>query len=428
MTTWGEVHAGDVVRGADQRGWTVTGVQRGAAWLGSGRREVHLTLRLDDRTAEVRRGVAEPVDITTRADHRDTAAACAALIEHGLTATILEETLSDPFTTPAAPKTAAVRHDRFGRYVLPDPDTGKERSWTRATTVARTLADEYHLTRWKMRQVAKGMALRPDLVAGAAAADPEADKSTLDDIADKAMERAGGSAGSTVGTALHAFAQRINLGEPLASLGAPAPLDADLREYVDTLARHHLRVRGELTERVIVVPALGIAGKLDAIVEQPTGVTKSAPLAVMDLKTAKSIDYSLLEIAIQLAIYSRAAALWDPARGEYEPMPAVDQERALVLHLPVGKAHGQIYGLNIAQGWEYTQLAGQVRAARSGAKNLGWLVGPEPADLALHRVRRAADQAELARLWDLLHPKGLWTEEVNAAAATRFDELQTASA
>lgn len=432
MTTWGQVCAGDTVRGADQRTWTVIETVRGCTWLGSGKTDMHLILRLDGRRVTVRRGAHEPVDIVSRADHSDLAAAYAVLASQ-FTLTVLEDTLStataDPFTPPAGAPGQSVKRDRFGRYLLPDPVTGKERAWTRATTVARTLADEYHLTLWKMRQVAKGLALRPDLVAGAAAADPEADKGTLNEIAEKAMERAGSSAGATMGTALHSFAERLDRGEALDAIGAPPPLDADLREYAATLKRHRLTVRREYVERIAVLPELGIAGTFDRIVGQPAGQSKAKPLAVLDLKTAKSVDYSMLEIAIQLALYAHAPLMWDPAAGRFEPMPAgVDRERALVLHLPVGKAHGQVYGVNIIEGWEYAQLALKVREARSRGKGMGWLVDPDPADLALLRVTRAADRAELARLWEQLQPQGLWTEEVNAAATDRLRELESVPA
>lgn len=427
--TWGAVHTGDTVRGADQRTWTVTAVRRATTpWLISGKTDVTTTLRRDDRQVTTVRASGAPVELVSRADHSDTAVAFAALMNSGLKPQLLEECMADPFTAPTPAALNPLRRDRFGRYLLPDPETGKERAWTRATTVARTLADEYHLTLWKMRMVAKGVALRSDLIAGAAAADPDGDKGTLDKIAEQAMERAGAGSGANLGTALHSFAHRLGKGESMASLGAPAPLDRDLVEYVEMLKRHRLRIRPEWSERVVVLPELGIAGTFDNIVEQPVGVTKSAPLSIADLKTAKSVDLAMLEIAIQLGIYAHAPLMWNPQTRVYEPMPVVDQDRALVLHLPVGKAHGQVYGVNITEGWEYAQLAMRVREARSRGRGMGWLVDPEPVDLALHRISKAASRADLAQLWEHLHPQGLWTEEVNAAATARMTELQAVSA
>lgn len=431
--TWEQVHAGDTVRGADQRVWTVVGRERSRTWLGSGVTEIPFLFRLGDREVRARRAAHEPAPVVERADHAAAATAFAALTAAEFEPHLMEETLStataDPFSAPAAKAGATedVKHDRFGRYMLPDPETGKERAWTRATTLARTLADEYHLTQWKLRQVARGMALRPDLIAAAAAADPD-DKATLDSIAKQAMERAGAGAGANLGTALHSFAHRRDLGEAPKGMSVPPPLDRDLVEYGETVDRHRLKVLPELAERVVVLPELGVAGRLDRIVAQPAGVTHSEPLAILDLKTAKDPSYSWLDIAIQLALYARAPLMWNPARSEYEPMPTVDLNRALVLHLPVGKAHGQLYGINILKGWQHVQTAMTVREARSEAKSLAWLIEPEPTDLALHRVRNAANQQELAQLWDQLHPKGLWTEEVNAAATALMTELAASTA
>jgi hypothetical protein len=93
MTTWGELLAGDVVRGADQRGWTVVGMAPGGTWAGSRRSTVHLALQLGERRVTTTRGVAEPVDLVARGEHREQAAACQALIESGFTVTVLEDRL-----------------------------------------------------------------------------------------------------------------------------------------------------------------------------------------------------------------------------------------------------------------------------------------------------------------------------------------------
>jgi len=55
-----------------------------------------------------------------------------------------------------------IRMDRFGRYLLVNPLTGKEEPFTRATTIAKTLDDTYYLEQWQLRQVAYGLGQRPD--------------------------------------------------------------------------------------------------------------------------------------------------------------------------------------------------------------------------------------------------------------------------
>lgn len=418
--TWGAVHVDDVVRAADQRGWRV--IERGATALwASGVAEATFRLRRDGRTVTARRQLREAVDVMHRADHHGEAAGFNALSSAGFDIEIIEETIVDQFQAPAP---LPVKRDRHGRYMLPDPESGQERSWTRVTTLARTLADEYGLNQWAKRMVAKGIATRPDLTAGAAAADVN-DRATLNSIVKQAEEAAGAKSGGNLGTALHNFTQRLDRGEPLSRLGAPAPLDADLAAYVGGLKLAKLTAQPEYVERIVVAPELGVAGTFDRLVSGP-GVDG---LAVFDLKSAKDVSYSWLEIAIQLACYAHATHMWDPAAEQYLPMPNVDRHRGLVMHLPVGKAHAQVYGVDLIKGWAFAQLASSVRSARSEARNLSWLVKPDDqSTLALHHVSRAASREELAALWDRLHPKGLWTEEVNSAAITRATELATTSA
>ena len=474
--TWGRIHVGDTVRGADGRVWVVCERVAGPSWVLAGE-TARFVLRLGDRAVAVTRRADEPVAVVEVANHRAEAVAYGALTDAGLVVEVLEETTvsdttedlqgvadhpsgvptaaelgayagvldvvkpaglgdrpltpaerPDVATLPSAPaqRNAEPRRDRWGRYLLPDPITDKERAWTRVSTVARTLADEYHLARWGERMVAKGLALRPDLIAGAAAADVDADKGTLDSIAKQAKERAGSTAGANMGTAFHTFAQRLDGGEPLAALGAPAPLDADLTAYVDMLTAAKLIVVPAYMERIVVLPELGIAGTLDRLMAHRTG--KDLPLSVLDLKSGKTVDFGWLEYAIQQALYARAAFMWDAATGAYHTMPPVNQDRALIAHVPIGKAKAQLYGVNIIEGWRLAQVAIQVREARTAASKglLSWLVEPDDkAALALHNVSRAASRDELAALWDRLHPAGLWTDEVNAAAASRWESITT---
>ena len=91
MTTWGEVRANDVVRGADQRPWTIVGVRPGAAWIASGKTDVAVALRHDDRIVVAHRTTDQPVDLISRGDRAELAAACGALIGAGFDLTLLED-------------------------------------------------------------------------------------------------------------------------------------------------------------------------------------------------------------------------------------------------------------------------------------------------------------------------------------------------
>lgn len=436
--TWSQVHVGDEVRGSDQRVWSVIARDLQRRWLYADRVEARFELELGERRVTTWRPLRDPAPFVRRADHSALHAAFGALIDNGITPTLLEESM-----TSAEPMAAEspVKHDRYGRYLLPDPVTGVERGWTRATTVARVLADEYNLARWGERMVAKGMALRPDLVAGAAAADVEQDKSTLNDIAQQAKDQAGGKKGANLGTATHTFIERLDRGEPLTSLSAPPNLEADLRAYGARLDNAGLRVIPEYIERVVVNTAVDTGGRIDRMTECAHG------LRILDLKTAKSVEYSWLEIAIQLAIYANAEHAWNPATQSYDPMPDVDKRIGYVLHLPIGKADAQLYQVNLVKGWQLAQIAVDVKAARGASKKLARLVedqapvatvvppggelSPQAAAIVagaacagvLGEIAVASTRQTLAQLWETYNPQGLWTPEVHEAAQARLLKL-----
>lgn len=251
------------------------------------------------------------------------------------------------------------KRDHYGRYLLPDPETGKERPWTRATTFAKTVAETSGLMRWQCRMVAKGVATRPDLYA-LAASTPIDNKATLDKIAEDAKEAAAASSGANLGTALHAFTEQLDAGGKIV---VPAPWDADITAYQIATRTAGIRVDPKHIERIVVVRDLGVAGTLDRI------VAVDGRVAIADVKTGKDLSYSWGEIAIQLALYAHADAMWDD--GAYLPMPDVSQDIALVIHLPVGRARCDLYEVDIAAGWWAAQMCEDVRTWRS-RRDLAW--------------------------------------------------------
>jgi hypothetical protein len=392
------------------------------------------TLALGGRRSSATRQLGDAAALITRADHTDKAAATQHLLDAGMSIEIVEEAqmADDEFAEPTKAAGRApsdgIDRDHWGRYLLPDPETGAQKAWTRVSTVARTLADEYHLGLWAQRMAIKGLAARPDLIAAAAAADAETDRDTLDSIVTQAKDVAGSRAGANMGTALHSFTHRLDRGEALADLRAPAPLDADLAAYAVALREGGYGTYRSWIERVVVLPELGIAGTFDRILSQLPGQGKHPELTIADLKTGRTLEYSWLEMEMQLACYAHGALLWDPVARTYAPMPAVDLARGLIIHLPVGRAAPQIYGVDLVKGWANVQLAMAVRAARTASRKGGWLVKPDDAAaVALHLASNATSQAELAALWERLQPRGLWSPQVHEAAMARAAQLVPAS-
>lgn len=266
-------------------------------------------------------------------------------------------------TTNPTQALVTVQRDRWGRYLIPDPITGKSRAWTRATTVASTLSDKFGLQQWAQRMTARGLVLRPDLFALLAACDPD-DKKKLNGLVDDAKEAAAASSGANLGTALHSFTEQLDLGHVV---NAPAPWDADLAAYKRTLERAGVRIDPAYVENIVTLPDFGVAGTFDRLVDY------DGHLAVADLKTGSFLDWH--EISIQLALYAHAATIYDPATNTHTPMPAVDMHRALVIHLPAGQAKCELWWVNILEGWEAAQEAMRVREWRT-RKNLATKLDP----------------------------------------------------
>lgn len=250
---------------------------------------------------------------------------------------------------------AEVQRDRWGRYLIQNGN-GAAKPYTRATTVSSTLSDSFGLTKWKMRTLALGLATRDDIYARIAASETT-DKKGLDRLCEDALEAGRSSAGANYGTALHEAVARLNRGDQVTM---PAPWQADLDAYLQTVADSRLTIHPEYVEQVCVLDDVKVAGTFDLIVTLPDGT-----LAVADLKTGQSLDFSWHEIAIQLALYANASDIYNIENGFRQPMPAVRKDLALVIHVPAGKNVCTLHTVDIAQGWEAAQLALSVREWRS---------------------------------------------------------------
>jgi hypothetical protein len=252
----------------------------------------------------------------------------------------------------ATEEPGGVRRDRWGRYLLPHPTSGREAPWTRVTTFCKTISDTFTLSQWSQRMVAKGLALRPDIFAMVAAT-PLEDRSTLNDLTEKAKEAAGAKSAASLGTALHSFTEAYDRGE---SPVVPDPWDKDVAAYGAALKAYGLTVIPGMIERVVINQKFGVAGTFDRIY-----MWRGRPV-IGDLKTGRSLEYGWNEISIQLALYANADGIFDFTTGEYEPMPeGLDRSVGIVVHLPVGQAKATVYQVNLEQGYKAAVLAAAVR-------------------------------------------------------------------
>lgn len=303
--------------------------------------------------------------------------------------------------------------DRGGRYLIDG------HAYTRATTIAKTLDDLNNLMRWQQRMTAIGLVARRDLFARVAATDSD-DKKQLDRLCEEAFEAAKGSAGANLGTALHTFCERADIGD---LTPVPAPWDADVAAYRAALDSAGITVAAEHVERVVLCSELSVAGTFDRILRLPDG-----RFVIGDLKTGGYLGWQAF--AVQLAIYAHADHIYDAVNDRLEPMPTVDQDTAVIIHLPAGQATCTLYELDIRDGWGWARTACELRAWRT-RKNLGrplTTTGPSRRDRLVARLEQlrehhpAAFEA-LAATW----PTGVRTFRASQAQTVgELDRIEAA--
>lgn len=227
-------------------------------------------------------------------------------------------------------------------------------AYTRASTLGKAVADASTLAAWKCRNVAYGMAGRPDLVARAATADP-ADRAALTEVVDAALEVAAASSAARIGTAVHAGTETVDLGGTLDQV--PAVVRDQVAAYVEVTAPLHVLD----VEFFVVNDDLCAAGTPDRLYQLPDG-----RVVIGDLKTGgpDAPKYGAGEWAVQLAVYATGRR-YDPETGRRSLIhPQLDTTTGVIAHVPARGGTPALYALNLAWGLEAARLANRVRGFR----------------------------------------------------------------
>ncbi|AXQ60077.1 hypothetical protein NTR1_72 [Nocardia phage NTR1] len=319
-----------------------------------------------------------------------------------------------------------------GQYRLPDPVTGKLTSYTRASTVAKTLEDTWMLDKWAKRMMLVGiqrsLPLQADLdqlieehvTLGNGSRDGRllaSDlRNQLNELSEEAQHRAGATAAAEFGTAVHAWCEWVDLG-----LGHLSRVPEEFRPWVlghrRALARAGLTVDPYWTERVVLNTRYGIAGTLDRMFWD-----HRRNLFLGDIKTSRGMDYSWLYFSIQLAIYHGAEYVLSLDGTAWEPFPALDPDTALIAHLPrEDPAAAHIVPLNMRFGAEALHTAITVRRHRTRAEKQAQTVRYDVGSMSTEETRRyqaqflietSETEAEMAQVWEKY--QDIWTDDLTA--------------
>lgn len=264
-------------------------------------------------------------------------------------------------------QTRDVPRDQWGRYKLPGRD-GTEQSWTRATTFAATLAEQFGLRIWEQRQVVWGLSRRPDLLTMASTISGPEDKKALGEIVDEAHIAAGTKAKANRGTAIHRACQAAERG---AYDQVPEELRPHVSAYFTAMRDGGLTILPEYVERTVIVDQYQVAGTFDNLVRCPDG-----KIRVSDKKTGR-MDYSDTEFAVQMALYANADAIFNYNTGQYEPMPEVATDYAILAHIDPETGHCELLRINIEWGWVWARTCAETMSIRKTKGAITPYIAPE---------------------------------------------------
>lgn len=250
-----------------------------------------------------------------------------------------------------------------GRYTLPNPETGKSKSWQRVTNFVKMTDDTYHLELWKQRNVAKGVALLAEAgrldISDLAERDVKLDRDRLNKVCETAQDVAEAYKMADEGTALHTSTELADYaGGDLNRV--PVVHRPKIRMYLDALAANGLTVVPGMIERVTASAKYECAGKFDRIYQLSNGVR-----VIGDLKTGDSLDLSFPSISAQLECYEDGInnhGVFDGQR--YDDSIKVDHDFGVVVHLPSTRDEVTVYWVDLSQGRIINAANLTVRAAR----------------------------------------------------------------
>ena len=240
-----------------------------------------------------------------------------------------------------------IDRDRYGRPLIIPPSGGKAIAYTRATTIANSLDDASALTAWKMRMAAIGLTTRPDILLSITAV--QDDKMAVNSLIEDAMEVAGANKAANIGTAIHSFAERLDLGQDLGVV--PPQWAPDVKAYEQATKI----LNNKFIEQFCVLDKFKIAGTPDRVVEY------KGELFIADIKTGR-VDHPN-NISIQLAIYANGLP-YDAATATRGTWGEVNKEKAIIIHLPAGTGTCKLMWIDIKEGFKGLQFAMKTRKWR----------------------------------------------------------------
>lgn len=325
-----------------------------------------------------------------------------------------------------------------GRYSLPHPDTGKPTLFTRVSKIKEVIPDFYNLHQWKDRNLAKGLAMREELVELAAATpvDGAEHRGIWNDLIAKARDTAGGNKGSLHGTAFHSMTEYVDRGEELPE-GVRSELAGQIARYQFALEVIGTRMDHRWIERVVWHREHKLAGRLDRVMEidMDALVELNPEIAewitrpggrqwvIGDVKSQKTMEYSNVGMAVQFAVYAAAEKVWDETEGRWEDIDVdINPDIAIVMHTPSIDPRADLQVVNLHDGKELLDLSMTVRKARNRKVNRPLVSVDETRWYA--SIKNASSRQHLSEVFEYANKRGEWNKALEIVGKRRLRELE----
>lgn len=249
--------------------------------------------------------------------------------------------------------------DQWGRPKIMLPDESKEVGYKRASSYGSPLEDDTNLVKWKMRQVARGVARRQAIGLAVTRAEvglEEDDKAAvtaarreLNDLCEQAMEAVGSGEAASIGTSLHAVFELIDLKRDAGHV--QEQWRPDVAAYRALMAGFDVLD----VERFVVQDEFRVAGTLDRAVRTRYAmrapddtVIPAGSVLIGDVKTSQSMDFAGCKFAVQCWMYATGHP-YDPVAKQrvawgHEP-PRTDW--AVIFHVPSGKGTAAMFWVDL---------------------------------------------------------------------------------
>ena len=326
--------------------------------------------------------------------------------------------------------------DKYGRPLLiPRGGTEEDRQWyTRASSLGDKIEDFAFLHKWQMRYLAIGLSRNMDLVRLAAAEiyttgfdkpdskENSASGKRVDEVIERALERAKIHEKADYGTAVHARTEPGNEGVDPDEMQAK-----EVQSFWDLVSELGVTIIG--TEIFTANDEVRTAGTFDHLMYVP-----GYGIIITDKKTSSKASESY---DVQLSVYAHAdiydyetdtrttleeyvaRAGWDPA--------LINRDEGLIFWIKNGRTQTRF--LDLKRGYQAARVAAWVRdehhtkgTAKDVTKDIRAGVQTQRADL-LRWIRTAESVDRLGKIWEDRRTQSIWTDEHTEAAKQRKAEL-----